>query len=277
MEKLIITAAICGAEAYKSDNPNLPITPVELAKAADEAYRAGASIIHLHVRDENGEPTQSKAVFAETIGLIKEKCPEVIIQPSTGGAVGMSAEERLQPLELEVEMATLTCGTVNFGSGVFYNPPQYIERFAEIMKERGIKPEIEVFEVGMIQNALRLWKKGLLEMPLHFDFVMGVPGGIPGTVKNLLHLAETIPQQCSWTVAGIGRAELPLAAMAIIMGGQVRVGFEDNLFYRYKQLAVSNAELVSRVVRLARELERPVAKPAEARRILGIASKKEEN
>jgi 3-keto-5-aminohexanoate cleavage enzyme len=271
MDKLIITAAICGAEASKNDNPNLPVTENELANEAHLAYKAGASIIHLHVRDKNGNPTQSKEVFKTTIELIKEKCPDVIIQPSTGGAVGMDEIERQQPLELDVEMATLTTGTVNFGDGVFYNPPKYINHFASIMKEKGIKPEIEVFEVGMINNALRLVKQNLLSLPLHFDFVMGVPGGIPGTVNNLVHLVNTIPKGSTWTVAGIGRYELPLAAAAIAMGGHVRVGFEDNLYYRYKELASSNAQLVKRVVRLAKELEREVATPNEARQILGIS------
>lgn len=270
MQKLIITAAVQGAEVTKQQNPNLPVTPEELAQSSYEAYQAGAAIIHLHVRDENGNPTQDKAVFAEAMRLIREKCPDVIIQPSTGGAVGMSWEERAQPLELCPEMATLTAGTVNFGGDVFYNPPAYIERFAVRMKELGIKPEIEVFEVGMINNALQLVKRGLLQQPLHFDFVMGVPGAIPGTIKNLLHLVESIPAGSTWTVAGIGRHELPLAAAAIVLGGHVRVGFEDNIYYRKGQLAQSNAELVARVVRLARELERPVATPDEAREILGL-------
>ncbi len=270
MQKLIITAAICGAEGTKQDNPNLPITPLELAREAKLAYEAGASIIHLHVRDEKGEPTQCGKTFDKTIKLIREKCPDVIIQPSTGGAVGMTKEERKQPLDLDVEMATLTTGTVNFGDGVFYNSPEYIEYFASIMQDNNIKPEIEVFEVGMINNALNLLKRGLIEAPLHFDFVMGVPGGIPGTIKNLTLLVETVPEGSTWTVAGIGRSELPLAAAAIIMGGHVRVGFEDNLYYRYKQLAKSNAELVSRVVRLAKELEREIASPHEAREILGL-------
>lgn len=270
MQKLIITAAVQGAEVTKQQNPNLPVTPEELAQSSYEAYQAGAAIIHLHVRDENGNPTQDRAVFAEAMRLICEKCPDVIIQPSTGGAVGMSWEERAQPLELCPEMATLTAGTVNFGGDVFYNPPAYIERFAVRMKELGIKPEIEVFEVGMINNALQLVKRGLLQQPLHFDFVMGVPGAIPGTIKNLLHLVESIPAGSTWTVAGIGRHELPLAAAAIVLGGHVRVGFEDNIYYRKGQLAQSNAELVARVVRLARELERPVATPDEARKILGL-------
>lgn len=270
MDKLIITAAVCGAEGTKADNPNLPISETELVNEAYRAYKAGASIIHLHVRDEEGNPTQDKAVFASAINLIKEKCPDVIIQPSTGGAVGMGKEERKQPLELDVEMASLTTGTVNFGDGVFHNPPEYIEYFARIMKENKIKPEIEVFEVGMINNALRLMRNGLIDNPLHFDFVMGVPGGIPGTIKNLVHLSESIPADATWTVAGIGRTELPLAAAAITMGGHVRVGFEDNSYYRYRELASSNSQLVERIVRLANELGREVATPNEARKILKI-------
>lgn len=273
MDKLIITAAVCGAELNKTHNPNLPMTPEEIAQSSYEAYQAGASIIHLHVRDNEGQPTQDRNVYARTIALILKLCPDVIIQPSTGGAVGMSLEERIQPLSLGVEMATLTTGTVNFGDGVFYNPPDYIMAFARAMKENGIKPEIEVFEVGMINNALRLLRRKIIKAPLHFDFVMGVPGGIPGTVKDLLHLVETIPIESSWTVAGIGRYELPLATVAITLGGHVRVGFEDNIYYRKGQLAKSNAELVARIVRLAHELDRPIATPAEARQILNIDEK----
>lgn len=270
MEKLIITAAICGAEVTKDDNPNLPVTPEELAQAAYDAEQAGASIIHIHVRDENGNPTQSEEVFREVFEKIKAKGCQAIIQPSTGGAVGMSADERLQPLNLKPEMATLSTGSVNFGNDVFLNSPEYIEIFAKRMKEFGVKPEIEVFEVGMIKNALRLVRKGLVEAPLHFDFVMGVPGGIPGDVDDLLHLVNKIPEGSTWTVAGIGRHELPLAMMSIIMGGHVRVGFEDNIFYKKGELAKSNAQLVERIVRIAKETGREIATPDEAREILHI-------
>lgn len=270
MEKLIITAAICGAEVTKADNPNLPVTPDELATAAYEAEQAGATIIHLHVRDKDGNPTQSEEVFKTTIEKIKAKGCQAIIQPSTGGAVGMSAEERMQPLNLKPEMATLSTGSVNFGTDVFLNSPEYIQLFAEKMKTLGVKPEIEVFETGMINNALRLVKKGLIESPLHFDFVMGVPGGIPGEVEDLLHLVHKIPRDASWSVAGIGRYELPLAIMAIIMGGHVRVGFEDNIYYAKGVLAESNAQLVARIVRIAKEYGREVATPVEARKILHL-------
>ena len=182
----------------------------------------------------------------------------------------MTAEERMQPLELKPEMATLTTGTVNFGEEVFSNPPEIVEKFAKTIIANGIKPEIEVFDVGMINNALALVKKGILQLPLHFDFVMGVPGGIPAEPKHLLHLVESIPPGCTWSVAGIGKAELPLAVMAIIMGGHVRVGFEDNVYYMKGVLAESNAQLVQRISRIAGELGREIATPEEARRMLGI-------
>jgi 3-keto-5-aminohexanoate cleavage enzyme len=266
---LIITAAVCGAEVTRADNPNLPITPPEIARACHECFLAGASIAHLHVREDDGTPTQDAAVFKEAIALIRQKC-DMIIQVSTGGAVGMTPQERLQPVYLRPEMASLTTGSVNFGNGVFLNPPEYLEQFARAMREQGVKPEIEVFDVGMIDSALRLVRKGLLAEPLHFDFVMGVPGGIPGTVKNLLHLAESIPPGSTWSVAGMGRCQLPLATAAILLGGHVRVGFEDNIFFEKGVLAQSNAQLVERVARIARLHGREPATPGEARRILGL-------
>jgi 3-keto-5-aminohexanoate cleavage enzyme len=201
---------------------------------------------------------------------IRQKC-DMIIQISTGGAIGASPEERIAPLELLPEMASLTCGTVNFGEGVFWNPPNLIARFAKRMKELGVRPEIEVFEAGMIQNGLNLVKKGLVDAPLHFDFVMGVPGAITGYLRDLIYLSETVPPGSTWTVAGIGRFELPLAVAAIILGGHVRVGFEDNIYYRKDVLAESNSQLVERVKRIALELGREIATPAEARQILHIS------
>lgn len=270
MEPLIITAAPVGAEASRQDNPNLPITPREIADEAIRCADKGASIIHLHVRDQEGKATQAKAVFQETITLIKEQS-NVIIQTSTGGAAWMTAQERLQPIKLKPEMASLTAGTVNFGEEIFSNPMPMVEIFAKAMAEHGVKPEIEVFEVGMINNALRLVEKKVLQLPLHFDFVMGVPGGIPGEPRHLLHLVDSLPKGSTWTVAGIGRSELPLGAMAILLGGHVRVGFEDNVYYSKGVLADSNCQLVERMARLAKELSRPVATPDQARKILGLA------
>jgi len=269
MNPLMITCAVQGAEATKEHNPNLPVTVDEVMAEAIAAEKAGAAILHLHVRDDDGNPTQDLETFRRHIDAISRET-DLIIQVSTGGAVGMSVEERAQPLLLGPEMATLTTGTVNFGREVFYNPPEFMERFATLMREHGVKPEIEVFDTGMIENALRLVKGGFVELPLHFDFVMGVPGGIAGTPEHLVHLTNTIPADCSWTVAGIGRHELPLAVMAIIMGGHVRVGLEDNLYYARGQLAKGNAELIARVVRIADELGRPVASAAQARELLGL-------
>lgn len=274
MEKLILTACICGAEVTKKHNPAVPYTVEEIAREAKSACDAGASIIHLHVRWDDGTPTQDKERFARCFEAIRAVCPDVIIQPSTGGAVGMSSDERLQPLQLQPEMATLDCGTCNFGGDeIFVNTENMIIEFARRMSERGIKPEIEVFDKGMIDMALRLCRRGLIAEPMHFDFVMGVNGGISGEVRDLLFMKESIPPHCTWTAAGVGRFEFPVATAAILMGGHVRVGFEDNVYLSKGVLARSNGELVEKAVRIARELGREVASPAEARAILQLTRK----
>lgn len=269
MEKLIITAALTGAEVTRDLQPNLPLTPDEIAEAAYQCYLAGASVVHVHARDEEGKPTQDYETYKVIKEKIAEKC-NIIFQPSTGGAVWHSAEERMQPIELSPEMATLSTGTTNFGDDVFMNTEEYIIKFANRMKELGVKPEIECFERGMINTALNLAKKGIINHPIHFDFVLGVPGACPGEVRDLLHMIGSIPKDSTWTVAGIGRHEIPLATVAIIEGGHVRVGFEDNIFVSKGVLADSNAQLVEKVVRLAKELGREIATPDEARKILGL-------
>jgi 3-keto-5-aminohexanoate cleavage enzyme len=271
MEKLIITAAICGAEVLKEHNPAVPYTVEEIVREAKSAYDAGASIIHLHVRWDDGTPTQDKNRFKLMMDAIKAVCPDVIIQPSTGGAVGMTNDERLQPTELNPEMATLDCGTLNFGGDdVFTNTENTIKYFGERMIERGIKPELEVFDKSMIDMALRLQKKGFIKTPMHFDFVMGVNGGISGELRDFVFMRGSIPSDATYTVAGVGRFEFPLAMAAIIDGGHVRVGFEDNVAISKGVLAKSNGEMVAKVVRMAKELGREVATPAEARVILGL-------
>ena len=275
MEKLIITAAISGAEVLKEHNPAVPYTAEECAMEAKLAYDAGASIIHLHVRHDDGTPTQDKNRFKEVMDAIYKVCPDVIIQPSTGGAVGMTDDERLQPTELNPEMATLDCGTLNFGGDeVFMNTENTIKYFGKRMIEKGIKPELEVFDKSMIDMALRLQKKGFIELPMHFDFVMGVNGGISGDLRDFVFLRHSIPADATYTVAGIGRFEFPLAMAAIIDGGHVRVGFEDNVYLSKGVLAKSNGELVEKVVRMAREMGREIANPEEAREILGLKPRK---
>ncbi len=274
MDKLIITACICGAEVTKQHNPAVPYTVAEIAEEAYRAKEAGASLIHLHVREDDGTPTQSAARFKACIDAIREKCPDVIIQPSTGGAVGMTNDERLQPITLNPEMATLDCGTCNFGGDdVFVNTENMIIDFATKMNARGIKPEIEVFDKGMIDMALRLHKKGHILGPMHFDFVMGVNGGISGEPRDLVFMRESIPQGATFTTAGVGRFQFPMVTLSMLMGGHARVGFEDNIFLSKGVLAKSNGELVEKAVRIAKELGREIANPAEARAILGLATK----
>jgi len=271
MEKLIITAAISGAEVTKEHNPAAPYTVEEIGREALSAYEAGASITHLHVREDDGTPTQDEARFAECIAEIKRLCPDVIIQPSTGGAVGMSNAERIQPVNLHPEMATLDCGTCNFGGDdVFVNTENTIIEFGEKMIELGIKPEVEVFDKGMIDMANRLNKKGYIKSPMHFNFVMGVNGGIAASPRDFVFMQGSIPAGSTFTASGIGRAQFPMAVMAIISGGHVRVGFEDNVYISKGVLAKSNGELVEKVVRLAKEFGREIATPAEAREILGL-------
>lgn len=269
MTPLIITAALVGAETTRAQNPNLPLSPEEIATDAYECWLAGASIAHLHVRDAEGRPTQDREIFRETISRIRERC-DIIVQVSTGGAVGMSPEERLQPVTLGPEMATLTCGTVNFGDEVFSNPFPMIRQFAAAMRRHGVRPEIEVFDSGAVATAGRLIALGLVDPPLHYDLVMGVPGGVPPTVEHLLCLVHSLPPGSTWTVAGVGRHQLPLALVAMVLGGHVRVGLEDNIYYARGVLASGNAQLVGRVVRLAGELGRPVATPAQAREMLRL-------
>lgn len=271
MDKLIITAAICGAEVTKEQNPAVPYTVEEIVREAKSAYDAGAAVIHIHVREDDGTPTQDRERFRVCMDAVREACPDVIMIPSTGGAVGMTAEERLQPTELMPEMATLDCGTCNFGDEVFENTMPMMRDFGKRMIQNNIKPEYECFEMGHLDTIVRMARKGEVPgAPMQFNFVLGVPGCTPATVDNLAWLVNKIPAGSTWTATGVGRSEFPLAAAAIVMGGHVRVGFEDNLYLSKGVLAKSNGELVAKVVRLAKELGREIATPAEAREILGL-------
>lgn len=275
MAKLIITAAICGAEVTKEQNPAVPYTVEEIVREAKSAVDAGAAIVHLHVREDDGTPTQSKARFKECIDAIYKECPDVILIPSTGGAVGMTAEERLQPTELFPEMATLDCGTCNFGDDVFENTMPTMRAFGKRMLENNIKPEYECFEMGHLDTVLTMAKKGQVPGdPMQFNFVLGVHGCTPATVQNLCWLVNAIPAGSTWTATGIGRHAFTLAAAAIAMGGNVRVGFEDSVYLEKGVLAKSNGEMVAKVVRIAKEMGREIATSAEAREILGLKPRK---
>ena len=269
MDKLIITAALSGAEVTRAQQPALPVTPEEIGLAAEECFQAGASIVHVHARNPDGTPTQDKETYRQIMTAVRARC-DVIVQVSTGGAVGMTPQERLAPVTLAPEMATLSMGSVNFGGDVFMNHPADMVVFLQAMQEHGVKPELEIFDSGMLTTAHRWLKKGLLTSPLHFDFVLGIPGGMAGTPEALMYLKAQLPEGASWTVAGIGAAQLPLGTLAIVLGGHVRVGFEDNVYYRKGELASSNAQLVARIARISRELDRPLATPDEARALLRI-------
>ena len=272
MEKLIISACICGAEVTKEQNPAVPYTVEEIVREAKSAYDAGAALIHLHVREDDGTPTQSTARFQVCVDAIRKECPDAIIQPSTGGAVGMTDLERLESTDIvpTPEMATLDCGTCNFGGDeIFVNTDNTIINFAKIMKEKGIKPELEVFDKGMIDTALKTAdRKGLLVHPLHFDFVLGVQ--MTATIRDLAFMVDSIPAGSTWTATGLGRNAWSIAAATIAMGGHVRVGFEDNLYLEKGVLAKSNGEMVEKAVKLAKRLGREIATPAEAREILSL-------
>ena len=271
MEKLMITAAITGAEVTKEMNPNLPCTPDEQAQAALDCFNAGASIVHVHVRDEAGFPSQDVNRFAELVDKIRNKC-EIIIQISTGGAVGESISNRLAPLSLRPEMASLNVGSINFGDEVFTNLPQDIAKLAEVMKRDNIKPELEVYDVGMLEYGVRLVEKGVVTAPAHFQFVMGTPYGISASPENLEFMAGKLPSGSTFAVAGIGRWQMEMAKLAIPMGGHVRCGFEDNIYASKGVLAESNAQLVEMVTQIAGTCGREVANVSESRALLGLGT-----
>jgi len=270
MDKLIITVAGVGAETTKQAQPGLPVSAVEIGVDAARCREAGAAMYHLHVRDAGGDPTQAREVFAAAIDEIRKRT-DIIIQTSTGGAMGMTADERLQPLELGPEMASLTTGTANFGDDVFFNDSALMTEFYKRMQSKGVRPEFEIFEAGQIDNALRLVKKlGPAGPLLHWDFVLGVPGSMSGEPRNLTFLVDRIPEGSTWTCTGIGRWHMPVTMASLALGGNVRLGFEDNIFLHKGVLAKENAELVARVARIAREWDRMCASPDEARQILKL-------
>jgi 3-keto-5-aminohexanoate cleavage enzyme len=270
MDPLIITAALTGAEATREQQPNLPVTPEDLIEAAVACREAGAAMVHLHVRAEDGTPSSDPKLFRRAVAGIRERT-DLIVQVSTGGAVGMSENERLGGLAAGPDMASLTPGSVNFGSDVFLNPPDLVRRFAARMQDLGIKPEIEIFDHGMIPIALSLQAEGLVPSQAHFDLVLGVPGGAPADFETAMLLMRQLPAGSTYSIAAVGRGQLPLNTFAILAGAHVRTGLEDNIYYSRGRKAASNAELVARIARIAGELERPLATPAQARDILHLA------
>ena len=251
VDGIAITAAIVGAEVTRAQNPHVPYTAAEIAAEAKRCVAAGASIIHLHVRDEGGRPSQDEALFRAAIDAIRAAC-DVVIQVSTGGAVGMSLETRLGGLACAPEMATLNCGSVNFGDEVFQNSLPDMREVARRIRGHGIVPELELYELGHLDNARLLAREGLLTPPHWMQFVLGVPGAVGARESVLRFFVSELDAGCHWGVAAVGRQQFPMAELAIALGGHVRVGLEDNLYLERGVLAAGSAPLVERVVSLAK-------------------------
>lgn len=271
MSKIIITVAPTGAWPTKKDNPNIPLTPEEIANDVYECYKAGAAIAHLHMRNDEGKGTMCTKKFEETVRLIKEKC-DIVINLTTSGDLNATDETRQAHLKsIQPELASYDCGSMNWmNNSVFLNHPHFLEQLGHTMQENGVKPEIEIFDAGMVYNSLYYQKKGVLQGPLHYQFVLGAAGGTTATVENLVYLKNLIPEGSTWSALGIGKGHVPIMLAAIAMGGHVRVGMEDNVYYGPKQLAESNAQLVARAAKIIRASSNEVATCDEAREILGL-------
>ncbi len=273
--KLIINAAITGMVPTKKDTPHVPLRVDEIVKDATACCRAGASIIHLHARDANGAPTYKKEIFAEMIGGLRANCPDVIVCVSTSGRVHNTFEKRSQVLELEGELkpdlGSLTMGSLNFPNQASINTPEMIENLALKMKDRGIAPEIEVFETGMIYAAKVLMKRGVLVAPFYFNLLLGSVFSAPATLFDLSHMVISLPSDVHWGAAGIGQFQLKMNFAAVLMGGHVRVGLEDNIYFDYKRKTLAtNPMLVERAAKFGQEVGREVASPREAREMFGL-------
>jgi 3-keto-5-aminohexanoate cleavage enzyme len=289
LDKVIITVATTGGLHGKESNPALPEQPKEIVQAMKESYDAGASIAHIHARDKDGLTTADPRVYHEILQGIVDRCPGMITQVGNGIGVrythghkrpgeGFTQEQRMALLDLDPrpDMLTVNAGTFHFQHKntefLFDNSKAWNTTFINGCNERGIQNEFEVYDLSHIENILKLKRLGVVTGPMHFSLVIGIDGGIPASPQNLMTMIEALPDGCSWQVVCIGKHQMPLCAMVLAMGGNIRVGFEDNVYYTHGVLAVSNAQFVERAVRLARELGREIATPEEARQMMGMRS-----
>ena len=279
-KKTIITAAVTGAWPKKENNPNVPMTPQEIADDVYACWKAGAAIAHLHMRDENGDGTMDTAKFEETVNLIHTKYPDcdIVLNLTTSGDIHADDEIRVAHVKkLKPEMASYDCGSMNWlNSGLFLNTPKFLTDCGLLFQELGVKPEIEAFDPGMIGNAAYYIKKGVLKTPVHFQFCMGCANGIAGSMKNLIFMKETADElvgkgNYTWSCFGVGHSAMEMLYGAVALGGNIRVGMEDNVMYAKGQLAESNVQFIERAVRVIKEYGKEVATPDEARQILGLA------
>lgn len=275
--KRIITVATTGAWPKKSNNPNVPTQPAEIAEEIYQCWKLGASVAHIHVRDKEDNDSMAVETFKEVLDLLKEKHPDcdIITNLTAAGGIANSEEDRMAPFKtLKPEMASFDCGTMNWMyMGVFDNNPKFLEKMGYAMQEAGVKPEIEVFDPGMIYDAAYYLKKGILKAPLHFQFCMGCAGGITATIENLVFMRNTLERavpDATWSAFGVGHGAMEVMYAAIAGGGHIRVGMEDNVMYRKGELAESNMQLIARAKRVIEEFGCEVATPDEAREILGL-------
>jgi len=274
-DPVVIQCAVTGSTAPDPERaPNLPLTADAIVAEALAAWRAGAAVVHLHAREPDGTPTQDVEAYRLLVDRLRDAGCEAVVNLSCGTAGGRAVrDERLDPLALRPEMASFDAGTINFGERIFEGDLPFLRRMAAAFREHGVRPELECFDTGHVGLVLQLRDEGLLDDPLVVQFVLGVPGsGVPATVDQVQHLRRLLPPGARWSVCAIGRAQLPLNAFCILAGGHVRTGLEDNLWYGRGDRA-TNARLVERAVRLAGELQRPVATPDEARAILGLPAR----
>jgi uncharacterized protein (DUF849 family) len=277
--KTIITVATTGAWPKKKDNPNVPMTPEEIAEDVYECWKAGAAIAHIHMRDDEGNGIMDPVRFKKTYELIRaHKDCDIIVNMTTSGDIHADDEIRVAHVkELKPEMASYDCGSMNWlNSGLFINSPKFLEDCGHLFQELNVKPEIEAFDPGMIANAAYYIKKGVLKTPVHFQFCMGCANGITGTMKNLVFMKEEAeklvgPQNFTWSCFGVGHSAMEMLYGAVALGGHIRVGMEDNVLYSKGVLADSNKQFVERAVRVIKEYGREVATPAEAREMLNLA------
>jgi len=278
--KVIVTASLNGAMVTKEMNPNTPEQPDEIAQAALECYNAGAAIVHIHARDEQGKPTGTKEKFEEILAAVRGKCSEIVIQFSTGGGANLTLEERVRCLDALPESASLNMGTLMRQTGAqagvpFSNMTKDIEAWATKMRELDIKPEMECYSQSMYRDVNNLIKKELLKPPYYVNIVLGMQyqGAIEATPECLNSMIEFLPPECYFNCCATSAGQLPVTTMAMIRGGAIRVGLEDNIYFSRVVLAKSNAQLVERSVRIARELNIEPVSPDEARQILGIVKR----
>jgi 3-keto-5-aminohexanoate cleavage enzyme len=271
---IIITTAITGSLPRKADNPAVPITPSEQIESTHEAFEAGSSLVHIHVRDPQENPSSDPTLFAEVQAGIKKHCPGMIIQFSTGGR-GREASQRGAMLSLKPDMASLTTGSVNFPNMIYENPPEFINQLAKSMREYSIKPEVEVFDAAMLYQAIKMENLGLIKSPLHIQFVLGIPGAMPARLELLEFLVselQSLAANATWSAMGTGPNQAKVNRWCLEMGGHTRTGMEDNIKISKDRLAASNAELVKSVVEMAAEYNRHPASAEEARHILNLGA-----